>query len=142
MPQDSQSHDSFLLAYTGNSLADLREGSHEQAKLLTGASKNISRLSSAYARAALYTSKEWDHTSLFKEQLFSVFIDVLSLFIKPSARYDMKILTSICYKLQVLFFPSHPRERYSCLKLGELEEYILLLFKGKKLNEKELEKTF
>lgn len=132
MPQDSQSHDSFLLAYTGNSLADLREGSHEQAKLLTGASKNISRLSSAYARAALCTLAK-SGTSLFKEQLFSVFIDVLSLFIKPSARYDMKILTSICYELQVLFFPSHPRERYSCLKLGELEEYILLLFKGKKI---------
>lgn len=90
MPQDSQSHDSFLLAYAGNTFADLKEGRHEQAKLLSGA--RISQVVLGICQSCtVYASKEWDHTSLFKEQLFSVFIDVLSLFAEPSARYEMKI---------------------------------------------------
>lgn len=67
----------------------------------------------------VYVSKDWDHTFHFKEQLFAVFIDVPSLFIEPSARYGIKILTTICYELQVLFLQSHPKQSYSCLKAEE-----------------------
>lgn len=40
----------------------------------------------------VYINKDWDHTFHFKEQLFALFIDVLSLFIEPSARYDNNML--------------------------------------------------
>lgn len=52
-PQDSHSHGGFLLTWCGNSLADLSEGSHSKTSSSLGASESISRVSSAYARAAL-----------------------------------------------------------------------------------------
>lgn len=54
-PRDSRSRGSFLFACTGNGSADLSQGSRERAKLLAGASESVSRVSSAYARAALCT---------------------------------------------------------------------------------------